>query len=608
VILFKGLNRVFLSALMLSIAIFGVTFGLYFFLGGIAETNIRNTLYAQQESIQTKTTKEFSDHIASDLEGIVLRLELLARNNLLQDEQQQGSIFATALLKETADEIAEISAVDAIDILDKDNVVVNGYTGESRKFIGVDRSELPVVITVRNTLESYVSGVGVGADGRHGLAIGVPIISQSSGSYVGTIMVEIPAEDFFGRYGNLLNLNEQTIIALDRDGNYLTADLQQFVGKNFFGQEVQQFTGGDQQIYRMYEDVIKFGKPAQALFTLTEGGERLGTAQPVMFRNGQVMSVVLSVPTALIFSEIENTLFVQKVQTLVLLTIAASAVSILIFFLLRRNAELDRKVSRRTSELEEKNRQLEAHSKMQKEFVNLAAHELRTPVQPLLVITELLEEQLKDGVDRIEIVKPEIEMMSRNAKRLERLSSDILEVSRIESDSLTLRKDEINLNEKIKNALTDAKSYIPDNKKILLVFESSKEPIWIDADTTRLYGVLSNLISNAIKFIRAEGAITISSEKSSDGTYATVSVRDTGTGIAPEILPRLFTKFATKSEQGTGLGLFICKSVIEAHGGKIWAENNDKNGGKGATFSFTVPISTWAEAVVPEQHADQVSN
>lgn len=607
-ILFKGLNRVFLSALMLSIAIFGVTFGLYFFLGGIAETNIRNTLYAQQESIQTKTTKEFSDHIASDLEGIVLRLELLARNNLLQDEQQQGSIFATALLKETADEIAEISAVDAIDILDKDNVVVNGYTGESRKFIGVDRSELPVVITVRNTLESYVSGVGVGADGRHGLAIGVPIISQSSGSYVGTIMVEIPAEDFFGRYGNLLNLNEQTIIALDRDGNYLTADLQQFVGKNFFGQEVQQFTGGDQQIYRMYEDVIKFGKPAQALFTLTEGGERLGTAQPVMFRNGQVMSVVLSVPTALIFSEIENTLFVQKVQTLVLLTIAASAVSILIFFLLRRNAELDRKVSRRTSELEEKNRQLEAHSKMQKEFVNLAAHELRTPVQPLLVITELLEEQLKDGVDRIEIVKPEIEMMSRNAKRLERLSSDILEVSRIESDSLTLRKDEINLNEKIKNALTDAKSYIPDNKKILLVFESSKEPIWIDADTTRLYGVLSNLISNAIKFIRAEGAITISSEKSSDGTYATVSVRDTGTGIAPEILPRLFTKFATKSEQGTGLGLFICKSVIEAHGGKIWAENNDKNGGKGATFSFTVPISTWAEAVVPEQHADQVSN
>jgi signal transduction histidine kinase len=326
-----------------------------------------------------------------------------------------------------------------------------------------------------------------------------------------------------------------------------------------------------------------------------------------MFRNEQVMSVVLSMPTAPIYSEIENTLFVQKVQTFVLLTVAASAVSILIFFLLRRNAELDRKVARRTSELEEKNRQLEANSRMQKEFINVAAHELRTPVQPLLVISELLEEQLKDGLDRIEIVKPEIEMLARNAKRLERLSSDILEVSRIESDSLTLRKDRINLNEKIKSALTDAKSFIPDNKKILLVFESSREPIWIEADRTRLFGVLSNLINNAIKFIRAEGTITISSEVSSDGRYATVSVRDTGAGISPDILPRLFTKFATKSEQGTGLGLFICKSVIEAHGGRIWAENNDSNGGKGATFSFSIPISLVPETKVAGQHADHAS-
>jgi signal transduction histidine kinase len=166
---------------------------------------------------------------------------------------------------------------------------------------------------------------------------------------------------------------------------------------------------------------------------------------------------------------------------------------------------------------------------------------------------------------------------------------------------LILRKDRINLNEKIKNALADSKSFIPDDKKILLVFESSKEPLWVEADTTRLFGVISNLISNAIKFIKAEGTITITSEKSTDGTLATVSVRDTGTGIAPDILPRLFTKFATKSEQGTGLGLFICKSVIEAHGGEIWAENNGSNGAKGATFTFTLPISSRQEATVEEQ-------
>jgi signal transduction histidine kinase len=414
------------------------------------------------------------------------------------------------------------------------------------------------------------------------------------------IMVEIPASGFFERYGNLLNLSEQTIIAVDRDGTYLTANLQQYVGKNFFGEEVQEFTGGDRQIYRTYEESVRLGRPSQGLFTTTVGGERLITAQPVLFRGDQVMTVILSVPTALIYSEIEGALFAQKVQTIVLLTIAASAVSILFFFLLRRNAELDRKVSERTSQLEEKNRQLEASGRMQKEFINVAAHELRTPVQPLLVISELLEGQLKDGMDRLEIVKPEIEMLARNAKRLERLSSDILEVSRIESDSLTLSKDRIDLNEKIRNALADSESFIPDNKKILLVFESSREPIWVEADTTRLFGVLSNLIGNAIKFIKAEGTITVTSEKSPDGSFATVRVRDTGSGISPDIMPRLFTKFATKSDQGTGLGLFICKSVIEAHGGEIWAENNHSIGGKGATFAFTLPVSKH-EATVPEQ-------
>jgi signal transduction histidine kinase len=592
---------VLLSALILSAAIFGATFSLYFLLGGVAEANIRNTLFEAQERSQTDSTKELSDHVASDLDGIVLRLELLAKNLVLQDEQQLGSLEATALLKQTGDEIGRISPIDNVDILDKNNIVVNGYKGDSRRFIGVDRSELPVVMEVRKNLGSYISGVGLGATGKYGLSIGVPIVAQSTGEYVGTIMVEIPATEFFERYGNLLNLSEQAIIAVDRDGTYLTASLQEFVGKNFFSEEVQEFTGGDPQIYRTYEESVRLGKPSQGLFTTSVGGERLITAQPVMFRKDQVMTVVLSVPTALIYSEIEGALFAQKVQTIALLTIAASAVSILFFFLLRRNAELDKKVSVRTSELMEKNRQLEASGKMQKEFINVAAHELRTPVQPLLVISELLEEQLKDGVDRIEIVKPEIEMLARNAKRLERLSSDILEVSRIESDSLILRRDKISLNEKIKAAVADAKSFIPDNKKILLVFESSKDLIWVEADTTRLFGVLSNLISNAIKFIRQEGTITITSEKSTDGTYATVRVRDTGTGIAPDILPRLFTKFATKSEQGTGLGLFICKSVIEAHGGKIWAENNDSNRGKGATFTFTLPTSSKPEAAIEEQ-------
>jgi signal transduction histidine kinase len=107
--------------------------------------------------------------------------------------------------------------------------------------------------------------------------------------------------------------------------------------------------------------------------------------------------------------------------------------------------------------------------------------------------------------------------------------------------------------------------------------------------------VMSNLLHNAIKFTKeGGGSISINTEK--EDNHILVSVKDTGTGIDPEILPQLFSKFVTKSFQGTGLGLFISKGIIEAHGGKIWAENNNKNniianGEKGATFYFTLPVS-----------------
>jgi signal transduction histidine kinase len=137
--------------------------------------------------------------------------------------------------------------------------------------------------------------------------------------------------------------------------------------------------------------------------------------------------------------------------------------------------------------------------------------------------------------------------------------------------------------------LEDSRSFIPNEKKVLIVFEPNREPLFVQADRARMFEVLSNLIRNAIKFIEKEGTITIRVEKNDNG-YALVSIKDTRIGIAPGMMPRLFTKFATTSGQGTGLGLFISKSIVEAHGGEIWAENNSD--GKGATFSFTLPVAS----------------
>jgi signal transduction histidine kinase len=175
--------------------------------------------------------------------------------------------------------------------------------------------------------------------------------------------------------------------------------------------------------------------------------------------------------------------------------------------------------------------------------------------------------------------------------RLQRLAEDILDVTRIESQSLKLIKERFDLNEPISNAVQDYRNQIEkDNRNIKLLFSPSKQDIVVEADRSRLTQVISNLLSNALKFTK-EGTISISTEKKESRVI--VSVKDTGTGIDSEILPRLFSKFSAKSFEGTGLGLFISKNIVETHGGKIWAENNDDDdayGEKGATFYFMLPL------------------
>ena len=226
---------------------------------------------------------------------------------------------------------------------------------------------------------------------------------------------------------------------------------------------------------------------------------------------------------------------------------------------------------------------LKEHDKMQKEFINIAAHELRTPTQSILGYAEILK---MDSERSKQLANP----ILRSAIRLQRLTVDILDVTRIESQTLRLNKEEFNLNEIISNVIEDCKSQI-DSEKIKLVYEHRRvNNIVVNADKTRLNQVISNLVSNSIKFTQGErGTISITTKREEDSKAIIISVRDTGKGIDPEIIPRLFTKFATKSDIGTGLGLFISKSIVEAHGGRIWAENNKD--GKGATFCFTLPVS-----------------
>lgn len=225
--------------------------------------------------------------------------------------------------------------------------------------------------------------------------------------------------------------------------------------------------------------------------------------------------------------------------------------------------------------------QLKKADKMQKEFIDVAAHELRSPVQPILGLAEVLSSQIKDAQQQ-ELLN----VIIRNAKRLQQLTDDILDVSKIESQALKLKIEEFDLNSTICDCIQDARNTVEKaSRSVKLLYQSKEDVILVEADKVRISQVISNLLSNAIKFTE-EGIICVNTEKQDSQVW--ISVRDTGAGINSEIFPRLFTKFATKSFEGTGLGLFISKSVIEAHQGRIWAKNNSD--GKGATFSFTLPI------------------
>jgi two-component system sensor histidine kinase VicK len=222
---------------------------------------------------------------------------------------------------------------------------------------------------------------------------------------------------------------------------------------------------------------------------------------------------------------------------------------------------------------------LAAHDNMQKEFINIAAHELRTPIQPILGLAEVLQASIHKEPEKVYV-----ETIWRNARRLEKLTEDLLDVTRIESHSLHLNKELFNLKDVILVQIKDHQKQADDNQ-IKLRYDHND--VIVNADKARIIQVIANLLRNAIS-VAAEGHISIKAETKNDGVV--ISISDTGSGISSEIYPKLFTKFATRSEKGTGLGLFISKSIIEAHGGKIWAENNKD--GKGATFTFTLPLAT----------------
>jgi signal transduction histidine kinase len=575
-----------------------ISYGLFFSLQYITENNIRNTLFEQEKQRQIQSTKALSQHIGADLDSIMARIQDLADSSILQ----QGDLSNNKTKKVAEERYFQINSLaDRLFIADKNNIITLNLAPKGQMtFVGANILHLDDMIKSKIEREPIFSNGYIGLDGKYRIAIVYPIIKRDTGEYLGLVASTIPTVDFFSRHGNVHDINSQFLVVYDGNATMLANGASgALVGKNFFEDYTQKFINHNQLLDNLTHNLLA-GNSGYAVYNYGRG-ERLTTGYPVLVEGKPTYFVQVITPTATIYSQINDVLFTERINMFSLLAGTTAAVAVLILFLTRWNSILDKEVKKRTKELDESNKQLtlaneqlNLHDKMQKEFINIAAHELRTPIQPLLSLTQIIRSKIKDA-EQGEL----LDNVIKNAKRLQRLAEDILDITRIESQSLDLKKERFNLNDLILNGVQDYKNQLEKDhdNNITLLYEFKNDDIFfVEADRYRLTQVISNLLNNAIKFIKEGGegggtiSITLEKKKEDNQQEVLISIKDSGVGIHSDIIPRLFSKFATKSEKGTGLGLFISKNIVEAHGGRIWAENNS-DGKVGATFYISLPLA-----------------
>jgi signal transduction histidine kinase len=562
---------------------------------------------AQIEDISIRDTRsnaeiqayDLSNSLANKLDDITSLLGIIGASPPVQE----GNLSRAAYIFNEA-KLATSNLVDFYMWLDKDGRIIwisNINQTAYEQYRGLDLSYRLYFSEPKATNGVYYSSIVDSNDRINRLYISYPIIGKNAsaqldpvaiigspmgGEFKGTVVAGIRT-DVLGKYlESQISPNlEGQVGLIDHTGIILYLKNSEYVGKNVFGVKFQSFlqSFGSETI-RTMSSGFKLGLQGHpGSEEISINGKSAFVYSPILLKGKQFGVLYIISPytqvaevTALVESQ-------KNLSILLIIAIGASAVTAA-FVILRWNKNLEKTIAHRTAQLREANEQLTVHDKLQREFINIAAHELRTPLQPILGLSEILESQFGERRDEIRVI-------ARNARRLKRLTQDILDVSKIESGYLTLNIETTDLNEAISSAIIDCRNNLGygirtengEKEKVKIKYEPKK--LMVEADRERIQQVMSNLIGNALKFTN-EGAVIVKTEVI-DG-LAQIKVKDTGSGIDPEIMPRLFQKFTTNLAKGTGLGLYISNSIVQAHGGRMWAENNAD--GKGATFTFTLPI------------------
>jgi signal transduction histidine kinase len=563
---------------------------------------------------------DLSRVVVNKIDSVTTNLEVLASAPSIQSGNSKGIEQLFDAAQYSTEDLTEyyMWLDSAGSIMSASNIARASY-----QYNSMWKSEMPPFLTEpRQTASVYYSSmIHSPTDNADRLYISYPIVSSLQddqsldGEFRGVIAASIRMDTLGGILTSELSPTLESDASLsDISGNIVYSVERSVIGRNIFDDPVYLttplFTGLSQQSKQELTSLVKSANSGQKaeVTNLSIGGKTVTIAShPIIQKGVHFWTLYITAPH--VFTDSVDELLAKQDSVIVLTLFFIGAVSIGVAYLvLSWNKRLEATVKDRTLELDSSNaslveantrleganEQLTVHANRQREYVNRAAHELRTPVMPILGITDLLESNFRhDGVDQIVLKKDDFEIISRNSRRLERLANDILDVSRIDTRSLKLNLEEFNIHEMIHHIVADTTNQFP-NDRVRYAIEAEKELV-IRADKSKTAQVLSNLLNNAAKFTD-EGEIKVSC-KMINGEAAgeenlQISVSDTGTGIDSSIFPRLFTKFSNKpgmgrSQVGSGLGLYVSKGIVEAHGGRIWAVNNEN--GKGCTVSISIP-------------------
>lgn len=557
-----------------------LSYFVYFLLQNATEDNIKQVLLDQQKQRQNETTRAISFHIASDFNSIIARLALIANSisgNLSGDVIQK-------ILNEQYPEVGSSVAYPAQFVLiNRNGIVVAASPQEGPLHLNENLTGQEYLEQSDLLRKPIVSVRYQNNNSNSSIIIAYPISQRSTGQQLG-LVAAIMRPDLFNNYGNTYGISSPYLAVLDQKGTHIVHGNKALVGKNFFDEFTQNFTRHNVQLNTLIRNVLS-GESGFALYSIASG-ERLTTGHPVYIRGQPTFFVFAVTPTDSLYSQIRDILAAQESETFLLLTLITISAGVFIIFLLIWTRRLDKAVEKRTQQLTSlnevlsiANQRLEEQEQAERNFLNIAAHELRTPTQAVMGYAEMLK--MNPSMTKY------LDAVLKNANRLQRLVEDILDITRIENDLLVLRKESIFVDEFVKKMVDDYADKISATKNDLQLQVGHLDHVKVFADKDRLHQVISNLMDNAIKFTPA-GTIKVDAVvDASDEKRVIISVADTGTGVDPDIQSKLFEKFASKSQKGTGLGLFIAKNIIEAHGGKVWFEQNPD--GKGSVFKFTLP-------------------